>query len=141
MKMNQNQTKNNEGRMQVWDANGSTATVDKQQVETIIRKAFNIGSSSFWFAMQSGGYPSLNLLIDGGFAYAHFFDCDGSAGYVATSPAIADPKDIVSFRTTPQGEAISVAKQLAIASDAALAIAGFFVEKNAMSSDVKWIKL
>ena len=121
----------------------STHDVERPaDINACLSKRNRAGVNSFWIGRVAGGFPALNIMVNGGLAYVHYFPKEDHAGYASVGGSLGlVPEGDTAFFHDNTEEPVQIMNVSVVPFSDALKAVQEFAVSNAMPKCIQWDSL
>src|SRR5258708_1335316 len=85
------------------------------EIDAVLSKRDRAGANSFWIGRVAGGFPALNIMVNGGLAYVHYFPKEDHAGYASVGGSLGlMPEGDTAFFHDKTEEAVQIMNEAVV---------------------------
>jgi hypothetical protein len=127
--------------MKIHDFEAGLDVATVPELEAALSRRHGVGINSFWLGHIAGGFPAINIVVNGDLAHVHYFPKEHHPGFASVADLPGPrPHDTSVFFIGPK-EKIWVLNDEIVPFSQALKAAEEFAVSNAMPKCVRWRSL
>ena len=131
-----------QNKLQISSFCGDVEIPSIELIETELSQKDHRGANCFWINTPGSDYPSLNILVIGDFAYAHFFPEEGHAGFRSVAEVHDLPEDgEIIFYLSESEEEQAIWNDMVIPFSKAVDLVKEFFEAGELPKTIEWEEL
>jgi hypothetical protein len=111
-------------------------------IEAILSKRHRTGINSFWLGQSAGGFPAINIMVNGDLACVHYFPKEHDAGFTSVGGSLGlSPEGDTVFFDNNTNEACPIMNDSVVPFSEALKAAQEFAISKTMPTCMQWFEL
>jgi len=126
--------------MNVEDISGAYLANDLSELQAILKRRRSGDVNAFWLATESGGYPTLMILVKGDLVVLHYLPTADEPGL--RSLGESEGGEFMDFSISPNpGDDVQEPSDAVVTLDAAWQAAKEFFDARTLPQSIRWVEL
>jgi hypothetical protein len=128
--------------MRIEDCDSAHDVEKPADIATVLSKRRGIGGNSFWMGQTAGGFPAINIMVNGGLACLHYFPKEGHPGFSSVGGSLGlNPEGYTIFHHDGTEETSQIMNDAVVPFSDALRAAQEFAISKTMPKCIEWESL
>jgi hypothetical protein len=128
--------------MFVQDFDSTHNVENPADIEAVLSRRHRTGVNSFWLGQRAGGFPAINIMVNGNLAYVHYFPKEDHPGFASVGGSLGlNPEGDTIFFHDNTEETCPIMNDAVVPFSDALKAAQEFAVSNARPKCLQWDSL
>jgi hypothetical protein len=128
--------------MRIEDYHTASDIATLAEIETLLRRRYGAGRNAFWLCHGCSKFPAINIMVNGGLAYVHYFPKERHPGFASVGmlPELRSGEE-TDFFLSGSNEPLGIMNDAVIRFSDALKVAQEFAISPERPKCIRWSEL